>query len=108
MPDREQRAGQRGQRAKVDFPQRGGKSGVLHSHLDRQRAAGGFVKAKQPSAPVAAEQADGVMQDDGDNHHKAYGSDMRCGTGHHGADNRQNADHRKGRQERLHRLHHFR
>lgn len=71
MPDGEQGSRQRRQRAEVNFPQRGRQAGVLHPHLDRQRTAGGFIKTKQTSAPVAAEQADGVMQDHCDNHHQA-------------------------------------
>ncbi len=83
MPDGEQRAWQRRQRAKVNFTQRGRQARVLHPHLDRQRTAGGFIKTKQTSAPVAAKQANGVMQDHRDNHHQADGGDMGGGTRHH-------------------------
>ncbi len=69
MPDGEQRARQRRQRAEVNFTQRGRQAGVLHPHLDRQRTAGGFIKTKQTSAPVPAKQTNSVMQDHRDNHH---------------------------------------
>ena len=108
MPDGEQRAWQRRQRAEVNFTQRGRQARVLHPHLDRQRTAGGFIKTKQTSAPVAAKQANGVMQDHRDNHHQADGGDMGGGTRHHRADDRQNAHHREGGQERLYRFHHLR
>ncbi len=101
MPDGEQRAGQGGERTEVDFAQRSGEAGVLHADFNRQRAAGGFIKAEQFPAPVAAKQANGVMQNNGDNHHKADRRNVRCRTCHNSADNRQNAHHRKRRQIRF-------
>ena len=108
MPDREQRTRQGRQRREVDFAERRRQAGVLHPYLDCQRAAGRFVKAKQLPAPVAAQQADGVMQHHSDDYHKPHGSNVRRGARHHGADDGQNTDHRKGRQIRLNRFHHAR
>ena len=108
MPDGEQRTRQGRQRREVDFAERRRQAGVLHPHLDRQRTAGGFIKTKQTSAPVPAKQTNSVMQDHRDNHHQADGGDMGGGTRHHRADDRQNAHHREGRQERLYRFHHLR
>ncbi len=108
MPDREQRTRQGRQRREVDFAERRRQAGVLHPYLDCQRAAGRFVEAKQFTAPVAAQQANGVMQHHRNDHHKAYGSYVRGGTRHHGADDRQNTDHRKRGQVRLNGLHHAR
>ncbi len=41
------------------------------------------------------------MQDNGDNHHKADGRNVRSGACHDGADDRQDAHHRKRGQIRL-------
>ncbi|MNR38523.1 hypothetical protein D3C85_1566330 [compost metagenome] len=45
------------------------------------------------------------MQNHRDDHHKTNGRNVRGRTGHHGADDRQNADHRKSRQIVFHGLH---
>ncbi len=101
MPDGEQRAGQSGERTEVDFAQRSGEAGVLHADFNRQCAAGGFIKAEQFPAPVAAKQANGVMQNNGDNYHKADRRYVRRRTCHNSADDGQDAHHRKRGQIRF-------
>ncbi len=77
MPHREQGAGQRRERAEVDFTQSSREAGVLHPHFNGQRTTGGLIKAKQFPTPVAAEQANRVMQNNGDNHHKTDRGNVR-------------------------------
>ncbi len=108
MPDREERTRQSRQRREVDFPERRRQAGVLHSYLNGQRPAGGFIETKQFPAPVAAQQTNGVMQHDRDNHDKAHRCNVRRGTCHHGTDDGQNTDHRKRRQIRFNGFHHAR
>ena len=66
MPHREHSAGDGCQRilCKVGSSQRGGKTGVLHTHLDGDRAAFGGIQLQQLAHAKTGKVAKQVVQDD--------------------------------------------
>ena len=88
MPHGEHSAGNGSQRilCKVCGGQTGCKAGVLHAHLDGDRAALGGVQLEQLAHAKAGEVAQQVVQDDHHKDQQTAGHDLGAVGGDHGAD----------------------
>ena len=88
MPHREHSAGDGCQRilCKVGSGQRGGKTGVLHTHLDGDCAALGGIQLQQLAHAKTGKVAKQVVQDDHGKDQQAAGHDLGGVCGHNSAD----------------------
>ena len=88
MPHGEHSAGNGSQRilCKVCGGQTGCKAGVLHAHLDGDRAALGGVQLEQLAHAKAGEVAQHIVQDDHHKDQQTAGHDLGAVGGDHGAD----------------------
>ena len=99
MPDTEDGSGKGCDRIQVGQGQGDSEPGVLHADFDGDGPAAGLIQFQDPGAPIPQEQAEGVVQNDCQNHRKCCFSQavgIECHHSGYDDDNGGDRDQRKG------------